>query len=190
VAALLLVVVGAFLLNSGLKELFQRARPTPVASLAPAQAWSFPSGHATVSAAFYSFLAYLSWRLLRGVRRLLWTAALLALVLLIGLSRLYLGVHFLTDVIAGYLAGFVWTDAVILGGRVLGRPPGAPMTAALRGSQPLTRDPAAGGAGRGTPPALPLARGRAQMSPDSASPASRRGKRPRAAKRHPHPPRA
>jgi undecaprenyl-diphosphatase len=40
---------------------------------------------------------------------------------LIGLSRLYLGVHYLTDVIAGYIAGIAWTDAVIIGGHLLGR---------------------------------------------------------------------
>jgi hypothetical protein len=79
----------------------------------PAQAFSFPSGHAMVSMAFYCFLAYVSWRVLRGWQRAAWAAGLLLLVLLVGLSRLYLGVHYLTDVAAGYLAGFIWADAVI-----------------------------------------------------------------------------
>jgi undecaprenyl-diphosphatase len=150
VAALLLIVIGAYLLNSAMKEVFERTRPTPIFSLDPAQTWSFPSGHASVSAAFYSFLAYLSWRLLHGVRHLLWTAALLVVVVLIGLSRLYLGVHYLTDVVAGYLAGFVWTDAVIIGGRILGR---------VRAPRP-TDSPAAN-----QPPAAPVAQARAPSLP-------------------------
>lgn len=120
-SALLLTTVGAQLLNNVLKDLFQRTRPAPVIGLIPAQAFSFPSGHAMVSMAFYTFLAYLSWRVLRGWQRTALTGGLLLLVLLIGLSRLYLGVHYLTDVVAGYLAGFFWTDAVIVGGHVLTR---------------------------------------------------------------------
>ena len=119
--ALLLVTTGAQLLNNVLKDLFQRTRPAPVAALIPAQAFSFPSGHAMVAAAFYLFLAYLGWRLLRGWRQVAFTGTLLALILAIGLARLYLGVHYLTDVVAGYLAGFLWTDAVIIGGHLLGR---------------------------------------------------------------------
>jgi hypothetical protein len=122
VAGLFLTTVGAQLLNNVLKDLFHRTRPAPVEWLAvPAQAWSFPSGHAMVSAAFYLFLAYLGWRILRGRVRVLWTVGLLVLVLAIGLSRLYLGVHYLTDVVAGYIAGFLWTDTVIIGETLLAR---------------------------------------------------------------------
>jgi membrane-associated phospholipid phosphatase len=121
--SLLLVVGGAALLNSVLKDHFQRPRPVPfsptLAGLAMGQEWSFPSGHAMVSAAFYLFVAYLTWHLLYGWMRLVWTGAIFALVLLIGLSRLYLGVHYLTDVAAGYAAGMVWTGSVILAGRFL-----------------------------------------------------------------------
>jgi hypothetical protein len=110
------------LLNNVLKDLFHRTRPAPVEWLAvPAQAWSFPSGHAMVSAAFYLFLAYLGWRIMRGRVRVLWTVGLLVLVLAIGLSRLYLGVHYLTDVVAGYIAGFLWTDTVIVSEVLLAR---------------------------------------------------------------------
>lgn len=121
VATLVLTTGGAELLNGALKELFQRPRPTPVAVLFPFQAFSFPSGHAMVSASFYLLLAYLGWRILSGWMRFAWSATMATLILLIGLSRLYLGVHFLTDVIAGCTAGFVWTDAVIIGGRLLAR---------------------------------------------------------------------
>jgi undecaprenyl-diphosphatase len=122
VGALLLVTLGAQLLNNVLKEAFQRARPAgPMVSWIAAQQWSFPSGHAMVSAAFYAFLGYVGWQLLRGWPRLVWAGLLSTLVLLIGLTRIYLGVHYLTDVLAGYLVGLVWTEAVILAGHLLSR---------------------------------------------------------------------
>ena len=118
--SLILVVAGAQVLNDILKQAFQRERPTPVTGLIGAQQFSFPSGHAMVAAAFYLFLAYLAWRLIRGRwQRALMVGSLVLLVLLIGISRLYLEAHYLSDVIAGFLAGALWADSVILGGRVL-----------------------------------------------------------------------
>jgi len=121
VVSLLLVVVGAQMLNNVLKDWFHRTRPAPVEGLIPAQAFSFPSGHAMVAAAFYLFIGYLAWRLLKGRTRIICAALLVVIALLIGLSRLYLGVHYLTDVVAGYTAGIAWTDAVIVGGHLLAR---------------------------------------------------------------------
>ena len=120
-AALMLVLVigGAQLLNDLFKEVFQRARPTPVSGFLDAQQFSFPSGHAMVSAAFYFYVAYLTWELVHGWWRAALVIGLVVLVLLIGVSRVYLEVHYLSDVLAGYLAGFVWTDAVIIGSQVL-----------------------------------------------------------------------
>lgn len=112
---LVLVTGGAEVLNNLLKSLFHRTRPEPVIGILAAQQFSFPSGHAMVSAAFYFYLAYVVWRLVHGVWRWVLVGGLILLVLLIGVSRLYLQAHFLSDVIAGYLAGFLWTDAVILG---------------------------------------------------------------------------
>jgi undecaprenyl-diphosphatase len=117
--AVLVTTVGAQLLNNVLKDLFHRTRPAPVLGLIPAQAFSFPSGHAMVATAFYGFLTYLAWRLLQGWLRWLALTVLVLLVLGIGLSRLYLGVHYLTDVVAGYITGFIWVDTVILAGWVL-----------------------------------------------------------------------
>ena len=77
------------------------------------------AGHAMVGAAFYFYIAYLTWRIVHGWWRILVIVGLVLLVLLIGLARIYLEVHYLSDVIAGYLAGFLWTDAVILGSRGL-----------------------------------------------------------------------
>jgi undecaprenyl-diphosphatase len=74
-----------------------------------------------VSAAFYFYLAYLSWQVVHCWKRTVLMVGLVILVLLIGVSRIYLGVHYLSDVLAGYLAGFVWTDAVIIGSQLLAR---------------------------------------------------------------------
>jgi undecaprenyl-diphosphatase len=117
--SLVVVTIGAQLMNDVLKDVFQRTRPAPVIGMIPAQSFSFPSGHAMVSAAFYGYLAYLAWRIQRGGPRWAAMIGLLVLVFGIGLSRLYLGVHYLTDVAAGYIAGFLWVDAVIIGGHLL-----------------------------------------------------------------------
>jgi len=121
--ALLLTTAGAQGLNDLLKELFHRARPAVVTSHLLGQSYSFPSGHAMVSAAFFGFLAYFGWRELRGGYRLAWCVGAAVLILLIGLSRLYLGVHYLSDVAAGYLAGFLWLDGVLIGANLLARRP-------------------------------------------------------------------
>ena len=121
VVGLLVTVIGAQMLNNVLKDWFHRTRPAPLESLIPAQAFSFPSGHAMVAAAFYLFIGYLAWQILKGRTRIIGAAFLVLIALLIGLSRLYLGVHYLTDVVAGYIAGVAWTDAVIIGGYLLAR---------------------------------------------------------------------
>lgn len=143
-AALMLfvVVVGAQLLNDVLKTFFHRTRPEPVLSFIAAQGFSFPSGHAMVSAAFYFYLVYLTWRFVHGWWRGVLIGAMVLLVLLIGLSRLYLEVHYLSDVIAGYLAGFLWTDAVVLANQALmgrGRRPSELATGASDLKQPQER---------------------------------------------------
>jgi membrane-associated phospholipid phosphatase/uncharacterized protein YjeT (DUF2065 family) len=118
-AMLVLISLGAQLLNDVLKNLFHRTRPEPVAGFIAAQDYSFPSGHAMISVAFYLYLAYLVWRLVPGAWRWVVNGGLVVLVLAIGASRVYLQAHYFTDVIAGYLAGFVWAEAVIIGGPLL-----------------------------------------------------------------------
>ena len=113
---LTLVLVGAEGLTLILKAGFERQRPFFPDPLATESSFSFPSGHATVSLAVYGALGFLlarrssSWR-----GRALWLAAAAGLVLLIGASRLVLGVHFLSDVLAGYSAGLVWLVACAVG---------------------------------------------------------------------------
>jgi undecaprenyl-diphosphatase len=118
---LAVVTVGAAGLNTLLKQLIHRARPEALSGLIPAQAFSFPSGHAMTAAAVYGYLALLAWRRWQGGKRVLVVSSLGGLIALISLARLYLGVHYLTDVVAGCLAGFLWADAVALSAALLRR---------------------------------------------------------------------
>src|SRR5215216_5878873 len=109
-SAVLLVVStgGSIVLTTVLKGLFQRSRPELFASGYHASFYSFPSGHATVAVGFYGMLTLVLAYRLQGTAR--WAVAILGIlvVLLIGFSRLYLGVHYPTDVLAGYLAALLW----------------------------------------------------------------------------------
>jgi undecaprenyl-diphosphatase len=107
-AALLPVVLGgAELLNVVLKLSFHR--PRPEVAFVHLDTYSFPSGHAMISTAAYGALAYLAWGKLQTPRaRLALTAGTVLLVALICFSRLYLGVHYLSDVLGGAAAGAFW----------------------------------------------------------------------------------
>lgn len=100
-----------------LKELIRRARPDVTLQAYAETGFSFPSGHATLAAAFYGFLIYLVWRMMPASRRRTAVVAVLTvLIALIAFSRLYLGVHYLTDVIGGLLLGglFVWIGILVV----------------------------------------------------------------------------
>jgi membrane-associated phospholipid phosphatase len=107
-AALLpLVLGGAELLNLILKLSFHRARPE--VAFVHIDTYSFPSGHAMISTAAYGAFAYLAWGPLGTTpRRLILVAGTMLLVGLISFSRLYLGVHYLSDVLAGIAGGAFW----------------------------------------------------------------------------------
>lgn len=84
-------------------------RPRPINALILETSNSFPSGHATISIAFYGFLAYLLYKKTTNrLQRLIIILSTTILVLVIGFSRLYLGVHYFSDVGAGYLVGALW----------------------------------------------------------------------------------
>lgn len=102
-------IFGGALLTAGLKEFFARERPALVPHLAHVTSSSFPSGHSTLSAVTYLTLAALLARTVadRGTRAYLLGIASV-LVMLIGLSRIFLGVHYPTDVLAGWCAGIAW----------------------------------------------------------------------------------
>jgi membrane-associated phospholipid phosphatase len=101
--------LGGQVLSNGMKLGFRRERPFFADPLATESTFSFPSGHALVSLAVYGALALLLARRISSHRRRgLLLAATAAWVALIGFSRLYLGVHFLSDVLAGFAAGAAW----------------------------------------------------------------------------------
>lgn len=112
-ATLLLVsTVGGSLLTALLKAVFGRARPELFESGYAASFYSFPSGHAAVAVGFYGTLTLILAYRLRGFARWAVVASGVLLVLLIGFSRLYLGVHYPTDVLAGFLAAPLWVISV------------------------------------------------------------------------------
>jgi undecaprenyl-diphosphatase len=104
-----LTMIGASLLNITLKLAFKRPRPIPFFDLTAPESYSFPSGHSLASCCFFAgFAAILSGRIKsRRTRTILWTMATI-MFLLIGLSRIYLGVHYTTDVIAGFASALIW----------------------------------------------------------------------------------
>ena len=110
---LLVTLAGATVLSLALKSAFHRPRPTPFFGAVP-HTYSFPSGHSMFSFCFYGVLAGLLTARIesRPLRILIWIVAA-ALVLSIGLSRIYLGVHYPSDVLAGYLAGAIWVSTML-----------------------------------------------------------------------------
>lgn len=104
---------GAGILDTALKDLFQRNRPHLWTHAAIVHSYSFPSGHATISSAFFAGLTYIAWRCY-GPRSSMLTGLLCGvLVAGIGFSRVYLGVHWPSDVLAGYALGLAWVFALI-----------------------------------------------------------------------------
>ena len=118
----LAAVAGSAVLDWLLKGLFQRPRPHFAHPLLVETSYSFPSGHAMESFVAYGMLAYLAVLALKT-----WEARVAAvcgaalLVVMIGFSRMYLGVHYFSDVIAGYAAGGVWLSALITGAETIRR---------------------------------------------------------------------
>ncbi len=112
VRLLLATMTGAGILDGVLKLAFHRLRPDPFFGAKPTT-YSFPSGHALISLCFYGLIAgMLSFQLeKRWQRVLVWCAAVL-IIGLVGISRIYLGVHWPSDVLAGYSAALIWMGAV------------------------------------------------------------------------------
>ena len=105
----LMSVPGGMLLNVVLKHLFQRARPTLEDPLLTLSTYSFPSGHTEAATVFYGLLAcYLVRCVPRWPARAAIMAGACAMVMLVALSRMYLGVHYLSDVLAASAEGAAW----------------------------------------------------------------------------------
>src|ERR1035441_4095633 len=114
-AAVVLAVaaLGAEALDQIMKLLFNRPRPEPFFGLASPITHSFPSGHAMVSCCFFGVLAaILAARQRSRLKRIAIFSAAALLVALMGFSRVYLGLHYPTDVLAGYAAAVVWLAVV------------------------------------------------------------------------------
>lgn len=111
---LLGILILSALANIALKKAINRARPT-IEHLVVVKSLSYPSGHAMSATAFYGFLIYLVFKIkmnkwLKGFLMVLFGF----LILLIGTSRIYLGVHFPSDVVGGFLAGLIWVAFCIV----------------------------------------------------------------------------
>lgn len=111
---LLISTPGAMVLATVLKSIYHRARPELFSTDYTATFYSFPSGHATVAVGFYGTLALLVAVRYKGWRLWLIATAGVTLILLIGFSRLYLGVHYPSDIVGGYAAATVWVATVAL----------------------------------------------------------------------------
>ena len=113
---------GGAALNGGLKALFERPRPSFAEPIHVTGGWSFPSGHSMGTFIIIGMLAYLIFIHVRsrGLRLLL-VAVTMVWVTLMGFSRMYLGVHYLSDVVAGFAAGTVWLAGCISGVEVARR---------------------------------------------------------------------
>ena len=104
----LIIGISGHYMNALLKETFKRVRPADPL-MDPLRNFSYPSGHASSGIIFYGLLIYLIWQLNinRAVKYIL-SVLLLAFALLIGFSRIYLGMHYASDVAAGFCVGFAW----------------------------------------------------------------------------------
>ena len=110
-----IVLLSSFLLNLGIKWVIGRPRPFADGRLIEASFYSYPSGHSMSATGFYGFLIYLVIKYVRN--RWLKTGLITLLSLLIfgiGMSRIYLGVHYPTDVLAGFIAGTFWLLVCII----------------------------------------------------------------------------
>jgi undecaprenyl-diphosphatase len=105
----LIATIGGALLVWGLKEFIGRTRPTVVTHLLEEKSLSFPSGHSMMSAIVYLTQATLLSKIEKNRKAKIYIISIaLVLTLLIGISRIYIGVHYPTDVLAGWVAGISW----------------------------------------------------------------------------------
>ncbi|MDN6196178.1 MAG: phosphatase PAP2 family protein [Atopostipes suicloacalis] len=105
----LTVLLGALLLNGAVKEFYERARPSEIEPLVEIGGYSFPSGHSMGAAIVYGGILFLIFRFLRSSRlKAFFSVTIITIILLIGFSRIYLAVHFPSDVIGGFSLGLSW----------------------------------------------------------------------------------
>jgi len=118
-AIFILATTSSVLLTFVLKELVHRTRPFPVAQNATGlmqsiNQYSYPSGHVLFFVVFFGFFAYLAWIHFTGRARVIVIAICGALIVLIGPSRVFLGAHWMSDVLGSYIIGAIWLSILIL----------------------------------------------------------------------------
>lgn len=107
-------LMGVTVLNQALKFMIQRPRPDEIDRLIQENGFSFPSGHSMASMAFYGLLMYFAYKNVKSTKLKCGIYILLAIViLLIGISRIYLGVHYASDVLAGFCLSILYLVAFI-----------------------------------------------------------------------------
>jgi len=108
-------MVGAWLLNDGFKAFFQRVRPEPFFGIPPPGDFSFPSGHSLCSFCFYGMVtALFVGRIRNRAARVVIVTAAAAIILSVGFSRVYLGVHHPSDVLGAWSLGLFWVSFLLL----------------------------------------------------------------------------
>jgi membrane-associated phospholipid phosphatase len=118
-AIFMLATTSNVLLAFALKEIIRRARPFPIAGnitgfIQSINEYSYPSGHVLFFVVFFGFFAYLAWIYFAGRARVIVIAICLALIALIGPSRVFLGAHWASDVVGSYIIGAIWLFLLIL----------------------------------------------------------------------------
>lgn len=104
-----MAVISSAVCNTILKYVFARSRPD-ILQLISEKGYSFPSGHAMNNAALYIMLILLIWKYIKNTSlKIILSSVCVILIILIGYSRIYLGVHFVTDVLGGWLFGLALT---------------------------------------------------------------------------------
>lgn len=110
---LFMAVLGSEMTKAGLKLVIERPRPGGTIPVFLDDGFSFPSGHATLAVALYGSLMYAFWRMATtGIQKLGIVVVGVSIILGVGFSRLYLGLHYPSDVAGGYIVGAVW---IVLG---------------------------------------------------------------------------
>ena len=119
---LIAAVLGGEVVKDGIKELVMRPRPPVALHAVIENGWSFPSGHTTAAVALYGFLVYATWKFAPAQWRMPLTVLFSAIILSVGFSRMYLGVHYPSDVVGGFAVGalFLWLG-ILLTKRLSGR---------------------------------------------------------------------
>lgn len=122
-----IALAGGGVLNRGLKAVYARPRPSFEQPVYYATGYSFPSGHAMATFVLVGMASYLGWRLARTMpRRMAIVALASSWAVAMGFSRMYLGAHYLSDVVAGFVAGGMWVAACISGLEIALRRPRVP----------------------------------------------------------------